>query len=84
MTKVEKHLQALRDAQSQLDWLKLSAALKALGYQLDESSAGSRVIFVHKQDSSDRIYMHKPHPRNYIRAGTLKALKDYLKQRGHL
>ena len=63
---------------------KLRAALKALNYQLDEGGAGSRVVFVHKNDASDRIYMHKPHPRNYIRAGTLKAVKDYLKSRGHL
>ena len=41
-------------------------------------SSGSRVAFVR----GDEVFsMHKPHPGNIVKRGTLKFLKDYLEQK---
>ena len=41
-------------------------------------SSGSRVAFVR----GDEVFsMHRPHPGNIVKRGTLKFLKDYLEQK---
>lgn len=60
----------------------LVTLLSQLGYEMHER-AGSRVAFVHCDDNSDRIHLHKPHPENTIKGGALKAVKAYLSEKGY-
>ena len=49
----------------------------SIGYEFDNKgkSSGSRVAFINK----DAIFtMHKPHPGNLVKKGTLKMVKEYL------
>ena len=83
MSKQEKLLSALIESKNTYEWDKLLTVMNFLGYVLEERS-GSRVVFIHKEDKSDRLHLHKPHPENYIRGGTLKAVKIYLKEKGRI
>ncbi|ECS1119649.1 toxin-antitoxin system protein HicA [Salmonella enterica] len=44
---------------------------------------GSRVRF-YNQKIDHTILMHRPHPENYIKGGTIKAVKETLKEVGLL
>lgn len=49
-------------------------------YQKGHSS-GSRVAFLRGEDV---FSMHRPHPENIVKRGTLQNIKDYLEQTGLL
>ena len=83
MTKQEKLLSALKDSKNTFEWDKLCSLMNSLGYQLI-GRAGSRVVFIHQDDDSDRIHLHKPHPENYLKGGALKSVKMYLKTKGRI
>ena len=41
-------------------------------------SSGSRVAFIH----SDEVFtMHRPHPENIVKRGTLQNIKEYLENK---
>ena len=82
MTKAEKMLAKLKNANSTFVWSDLVTLLNQLGYEKKEM-AGSRVRFFHPELDS-MILLHKPHPENTIKGGTLKSVKLTLKQEGLL
>ena len=62
-------------------WRDVLALLKALGADIDESRAGSRVgILLH----GIPVVMHKPHPSPMLDKGAVVALREYLEQCGIL
>jgi len=62
-------------------WRDALALLKALGADIDESRAGSRVgILLH----GIPVVMHKPHPSPMLDKGAVVALREYLEQCGIL
>lgn len=82
MSKQDKRLAKLREATKTFPWNELVALLTQLGFNLYER-AGSRVVFEH-QISKVSIYLHKPHPENYLKGGALKSVRQVLKQEGYL
>ncbi len=82
MTKADKLKAKLANARKTFLFTDLITVLNQLGYEMQER-AGSRVVFVHEDDSSDRIHLHKPHPENTIKGGALKSVKNYLNERGY-
>ncbi|HHZ6280835.1 TPA: type II toxin-antitoxin system HicA family toxin [Escherichia coli] len=54
----------------------------SLGYVKKEMQ-GSRVRFFNAE-INHTILMHRPHPESYIKGGTLKAIKQNLKEAGLL
>ena len=83
MTKQDKLIVALKESKNTFEWTKLLSLMNFLGYRLIER-AGSKVVFIHQEDESDRLHLHKPHPENYIKGGALKAVKLYLKEKGRI
>ena len=83
MTKQEKLLSELRASKSTFEWDKLLTVMNFLGYRLIER-AGSRVVFIHQDDESDRLHLHKPHPENHLKGGALKSVKIYLQEKGRI
>lgn len=53
------------------------------GFEVDNKgkSSGSRVAFV---KGNEVFTMHRPHPGNIVKRGTLKGIKDYLEEKGLL
>ena len=82
MTKAEKMLAKLKNANSTFVWSDLVTLLNQLGYEKKEM-AGSRVRFFHPE-LDNMILLHKPHPENTIKGGALKSVKLTLKQEGLL
>ena len=80
MVKKEKHV-ALLISGAVITFQQPTRALTHLGYEKDESGAGSRVCFqrLRGDGSTHRIRLHKPHPGNdvkrYARAQVLESLK---------
>ena len=62
---------------------ELVRLFSVLGFELDNKgkSSGSRVAFI-KDDET--FTMHKPHPGNIIKRGTLRNIKEYLEEKGLL
>lgn len=82
MTKKDKLKAKLQGDISTFVFSDLVTLLSQFGYEMHER-AGSRVIFIHVDDDSDRIHLHKPHPENTIKGGALKAVKAYLSEKGY-
>lgn len=72
MTKQDKLIVALKESKNTFEWTKLLSLMNFLGYRLIER-AGSRVVFIHQEDESDRLHLHKPHPENYIKGEGFKS-----------
>jgi hypothetical protein len=53
------------------------------GYELSRKgrSSGSRVAFVR---GNEVFTMHRPHPENIVKRGTLQNVKEYLKQKNDI
>lgn len=70
-----------RPTSGNVAWRDALALLKALGADIDESRAGSRVgILLH----GIPVVMHKPHPSPMLDKGAVVALREYLEQCGIL
>lgn len=82
MTRADKLKNKLATAGKTFVFSDLITVLKQLGYDMQER-AGSRVVFINKNNLNDRIHLHKPHPENTIKGGALKAVKTYLEERGY-
>lgn len=83
MTKAEKLKAKLQGNIKTFVFSDLVTLLSQLGYVMYERE-GSRVVFIHQDDESNRIHLHKPHPENTIKGGALKAVKTYLTEHGYL
>ncbi|EJG6851144.1 type II toxin-antitoxin system HicA family toxin [Salmonella enterica] len=64
------------------EWDELVVLFSSLGYVKKEMQ-GSRVRFFNAE-INHTILMHRPHPESYIKGGTLKAIKQNLKEAGVL
>ncbi|MBC7424560.1 MAG: type II toxin-antitoxin system HicA family toxin [Ferruginibacter sp.] len=64
---------------------ELKTVLSGLGYQETNKgkTSGSRVAFINVE-STHIIRIHKPHPKNIIKAYALQYIIDELKQQGLL
>ena len=80
MSKIEKLIAKLKQAESTYPWRDLVTLLARIGYTKQEM-AGSRVRF---SKQSSLILLHKPHPENEIKVGALKSIKDMLQREGLL
>lgn len=62
---------------------ELVRLFSVLGFELDNKgkSSGSRVAFT---KGDETFTMHKSHPGNIVKKGTLKFIKDYLADKGLL
>lgn len=62
---------------------ELTRLFSVLGFELDNKgkSSGSRVAFTKGEET---FTMHKPHPGNIVKKGTLKNIKDYFEEKGLL
>ena len=62
---------------------ELVRLFSSLGFELDNKgkSSGSRVAFVRDDET---FAMHKPHPGNIVKRGTLRNVRDYLESKGLL
>ncbi len=78
MSKAEKLITKLNNSKNTFSWTNLVSLLSKLGYEKKEM-AGSRVRFYNAKSDS-LILLHKPHPESEIKGGTLKAVKQVLKQ----
>jgi hypothetical protein len=82
MSKQEKRLASLRDANTTFPLVELVSLMTHLGYQMQERS-GSRVRF-YNAVTGNMIRLHKPHPEHYLKGGALKAVRQALMQEGYL
>ncbi|MDE9564005.1 type II toxin-antitoxin system HicA family toxin [Xenorhabdus bovienii] len=82
MGKLDKLKETFLLSRKTFAWSELMSLLNQLGYEKKEMQ-GSRVRFYNKE-INHTIMMHRPHPENYIKGGTLKAVKDTLKEVGLL
>lgn len=80
MSKQQKLLIKLSNANNTFVWTDLVTLLNQLGYDKQEM-AGSRVRFY---NGDSIIRLHKPHPENFIKGGALKSVKLFLKDEGYL
>lgn len=60
---------------------ELTRLLGLFGFQLDNKGAtsGSRVSF---SNGVELISLHKPHPANIVKQYEMKAIAEYLRERG--
>ncbi|WFQ78075.1 type II toxin-antitoxin system HicA family toxin (plasmid) [Xenorhabdus sp. SF857] len=82
MSKLDKLKEAFLQSRKTFAWSELVSLLNLLGYEKKEMQ-GSRVRF-YNPVINHTIMMHRPHPENYIKGGTIKAVKDTLKEVGLL
>ncbi|EAA7570890.1 type II toxin-antitoxin system HicA family toxin [Salmonella enterica] len=82
MGKLDKLRDAFLQSRKTFAWAELVSLLNLLGYEKKEMQ-GSRVRF-YNQKIDHTILMHRPHPENYIKGGTIKAVKETLKEVGLL
>lgn len=80
VSKAEKLIKNFLNSQKIFEWSKLVVLLSLLNYEKQEKQ-GSKVRFFN-QSLIHTILMHCPHPENYIKGGTLKAVKQTLKEVG--
>ncbi|EYU15941.1 MULTISPECIES: type II toxin-antitoxin system HicA family toxin [Photorhabdus] len=80
MSKAEKLIEKFLNSQKTFEWSELVVLLSLLNYEKQEKQ-GSRVRFFN-ESLNHTILMHRPHPENYIKGGTLKAVKQTLKEVG--
>ncbi len=76
MSKLEKLLKKLDNHHATWVWNDLTSLLKLLGYEKTEGS-GSRVKF-DNGNPLDMINLHKPHPRNEVKAYVIRQVREKL------
>ncbi|EJQ5199628.1 type II toxin-antitoxin system HicA family toxin [Salmonella enterica] len=82
MGKLEKLRADFIQCRKVFAWADLVSLLTMFGYTRKEMQ-GSRVRF-YNEELDHTIMMHRPHPENYIKGGTIKAVKETLKEVGLL
>lgn len=59
---------------------ELTRLLNGMGYNIDESFAGSRIRYV--CEGRESILLHKPHPKDIVPVYAIKIVKKVLKEEG--
>lgn len=79
VSKLEKLLIKLYSHPRTFDFKDAKTLLHELDYQLDNKgkTGGSRIIF---KKGSDRIILHKPHPRKELLPYQIKQIQDKIKE----
>jgi len=83
MSKQEKIIARLESKPKDFTFCEAKSLLESFGYIMSTSgkTSGSRVCFI----KDKKIFrMHKPHPRNYLKAYQVKELIEEMKQEGLL
>jgi len=85
MFKFDKLKERLKKKPTDFTYVELKTVLSGLGYQETNKgkTSGSRVAFINVE-STHIIRIHKPHPKNIIKAYALQYIIDELKQQGLL
>ena len=85
MSTLEKAKERLKNLPKDYTYDEARQLLNRLGYEerTQSKTSGSRVGFYRKFDDSI-ILLHKPHPKNEMSAGAVKALATFLKTKGDL
>ena len=85
MSTLEKAKERLRNLPKDYTYDEAHQLLNRLGYEerMQGKTSGSRVGFYRQSDDSI-ILLHKPHPKNEMSAGAVKALATFLKTKGDL
>ena len=79
----EKLVRRLRSRPKDFTFDEAVALLSLLGYALDNKgkTSGSRVKFVNSE-TGHKIFLHKPHPRNYLLEYQVRRLVAKLEEGG--
>ena len=79
VSKLEKLVIKLYSHPRTFDFKDAKTLLHELDYQLDNKgkTSGSRIIF---KKGSDRIILHKPHPRKELLPYQIKQIQDKIKE----
>lgn len=83
MGKNEKLLERFKKKPKDFTYSELKRLLEGFGYKEDESRAGSRVAFIHR-DTNDMIRLHKPHPGNQIKLYLMDQILEHLKEQKYI
>nr|WP_249532147.1 type II toxin-antitoxin system HicA family toxin [Escherichia coli] len=78
----DKLLAKFLNSKKTFEWDELVVLFSSLGY-VKKDMQGSRVRFFNAE-INHTILMHRPHPESYIKGGTLKTIKQNLKEAGVL
>ena len=84
MSRRDKLMAKLQRRPKDFAWEELAALLKLLGYAQTKPgrTGGSRRRFVHPTLTT--ITLHKPHPKNTLKAYTIDDILEFLKREGVL
>lgn len=84
MVKKDKLIERLKRKPKDFTWKELTVLLRSLGYEEVKrgKTSGSRHSFV----SGDGVVLnlHKPHPKNILKAYAVKQVLEFLTKEGHL
>ena len=80
MSTKEKLIERFKRLPSDFTFEELVRLFGFFGYELDNKgiSSGSRVVF---RKGNDCILLHRPHPANTVKKGTIKGIYKELKKR---
>jgi hypothetical protein len=77
-----KRLERLRQRPKDFTWDELVALLKGLGYTMKTGGGGSSRKFI---DADKRkIFLHKPHPENTLKAYVIDDVLTALEEHGKI
>lgn len=63
------------------EWSELTTLLGQLGYT-EEQGDGSRICFI--DGGNRKIFLHKPHPGNILKAYVMRQVSEALKEHGKI
>lgn len=85
MSTIDKLKKKFLDSNSTVTFSEAERLLKHLGYEKDNKgiASGSRVRFCRKSDKHS-ILLHKPHPKNELKAYQKREIVKNLRENGEL
>ena len=84
MSKLEKEIERLKSKPKDYTYAEAKSLLNKLGYIENNKgkTSGSRVIFINKDNI--KIELHKPHPKNTLKAYQIENILKILTEGGEL
>ena len=84
MSKLEKEIERLKSRPKDYTYEEVKKLLNKLGYIENNKgkTSGSRVVFINNQNI--KIELHKPHPKNILKAYQIEKILKKLKEREEL
>ena len=82
MSQQAKLVERLKSKPKDFSWEELERLLSGFGYKQVEGS-GSRRKFVHGKTGAI-ISLHKPHPRNELKAYQIRDVLTHLREEGYV